>query len=113
MSVHLPSPPAVSHDQREEQIETILASARAIPYPLIIAGDFNARWVGALFEKAGFAWLTKDLPGTTAVLWMRKKFDHVFARGFAPALGGASAGVGDAKGSSDHHPVWVKVRVVR
>ena len=111
MSVHLPSPPAVSHDQREDQIETILASARSIPHPLIVAGDFNARWVGSLFEKAGFAWPTKNLPGTASVLWMRKKFDHVFARGLAPAPDGRAAGVGDAKGSSDHRPVWVRLQM--
>ena len=113
MSVHLPSPPAVSHDQRENQIETILVSARSIPHPVIVAGDFNARWVGSLFEKAGFAWPTKNLPGTASVLWMRKKFDHVFVRGLAPARDGQPAGVGNARGSSDHHPVWVRLQIVR
>jgi endonuclease/exonuclease/phosphatase family metal-dependent hydrolase len=112
MTLHLPAPLGLSHDDRQRQVETIIESARSINDPLIIAGDFNARWVGSIFEKTGFTWLTKDQPGTTAVLWMRKKFDHVFARGFAPAPGGASAGVSDANGSSDHHPMWVKLRFV-
>jgi endonuclease/exonuclease/phosphatase family metal-dependent hydrolase len=112
MAVHLSAPLALSYDERRRQVETIIASARPITDPVIVAGDFNARWVGSLFEKAGFGWLSKTLPGTAAFLWMRKKYDHVFARGFEPAPGGPPAGVGDARGSSDHHPVWVKLRFV-
>lgn len=112
MTLHLPAPLGLSYDDRQHQVETIIESARSVTDPLIVAGDFNARWVGSLFEKAGFTWLTKDLPGTTVVLWMRKKFDQMFARGFAPSSGAASAGVGDAKGPSDHHPVWVRLRFV-
>ena len=110
MSLHLSAPLALSYEDRQEQVESILEHAKSIADPLIVAGDFNARWVGELFEKAGFDWLSKALPGTASGLGMRLKYDHVFARGFKPAPGGPSAGVGDAKGSSDHHPMWVRLQ---
>ncbi len=109
MSVHLPSPGGASYDQRREQVEAILASAAAIDGPLVIGGDFNAGWIGSLFEKAGFTWPTKDLPGTRSMLWMKLKLDHIFVRGARPAGGGPAAGVVDAGGASDHAPLWVRL----
>jgi len=111
MSVHLPSPGGASYDQRREQVEAILASAAAFDGPLVIGGDFNAGWIGSLFEKAGFTWLNEDLPGTKSMLWMKLKLDHIFVRGLQPAGGGPAAGVEDAGGASDHKPVWARLAI--
>jgi endonuclease/exonuclease/phosphatase family metal-dependent hydrolase len=110
MSVHLPSPFGASDADRRDQVDAILASARSIDGPLIVAGDFNARWVGTRFEQAGFRWLNKDQPATASFLAIGLKLDHVFARGFGPAADAASAGVADGRGASDHRPLWVRVQ---
>jgi len=111
MSVHLPSPAGVSYDQRREQVEVILARAASIDGPLVVAGDFNARWVGSLFEKAGFTWLDRDLPGTRSLLWFRLRLDHVFVRGLRLSDDRPAAGVADAGGASDHRPMWVRLQL--
>ena len=110
-SVHLPSPGGASYDQRRDEIEAIVAWAAAIDGPLVIGGDFNARWIGSLFEKAGFAWVNRDLPATRSLLGIGQKFDHLFARGFGPLGDGPAAGVEDAGGASDHKPVWARLAI--
>jgi len=113
MSVHLPSPVGANYDERVDQIDTILASARAIEGPLVVGGDFNAGWVASYFEKAGFTWLNKHLGGTASVLWMTKRLDYMFVRGMRPAENGAPAGISDNKGASDHKPLWVRLQFER
>jgi endonuclease/exonuclease/phosphatase family metal-dependent hydrolase len=111
MSVHLPSPAGVSYDERREQVEVILARAASIDGPLVIGGDFNAHWIGSLFEKAGFTWLNKDLPGTRSLLWMKLQLDHVFVRDLRLSDDRPAAGVADAGGASDHKPLWVRLHL--
>jgi endonuclease/exonuclease/phosphatase (EEP) superfamily protein YafD len=49
-------------------------------------------------------WLTRDIGRTTAYF----SFDHVLARGLEPGVG-VNAGVArEAKGVSDHLPVWAR-----
>ncbi len=111
MSVHLPSPGGASDDERRDQIEVLLASAASIDGPLVIGGDFNAGWIGPLFEKAGFTWVNKDQPGTRSFLGIGLKLDHVFVRGLRPRGGGPAAGVADARGASDHKPLWARLEL--
>jgi len=113
MSVHLPSPGGVSDDERRDQIEALLASAAAIDGPLVIGGDFNASGVGAPFEKAGFTWVNKDLPGTRSFLGRALRLDHIFVRGLRPGSGAPAAGVADARGASDHKPLWARLSSIR
>jgi len=111
MSVHLPSPVSALHDERREQVEAILARAASIDGPVVIGGDFNAGWIGTLFEDAGFAWLNKDLPATRSLLGIGQKLDHLFARGVELADDGPAAGVADPEGASDHKPIWVRLAI--
>jgi len=112
MSVHLPSPVSALHDERRELVEAILASAASIDGPVVIGGDFNAGWIGSLFEEAGFTWLNRDLPATRSLLGIGQKLDHIFARGLRPATDGPKAGVADAGGASDHRPLWARLELL-
>jgi endonuclease/exonuclease/phosphatase family metal-dependent hydrolase len=110
MSVHLPSVIGVSYDERREQVESVLAIAAAVDGPVLIGGDFNASWIGSLFERAGFSWLNKDLPGTLSVLGIGYRVDHVFIRGLTTVADGPAVGLADARGASDHKVVWARLQ---
>jgi endonuclease/exonuclease/phosphatase family metal-dependent hydrolase len=104
-SVHLETPFGISHGQREEQARTILDDAATSTDAVIVAGDFNSRWIAADFERAGFRWLTKDVGGTIhAYQW-----DHVFVRGLPVPAKPRAGRVHDTHGVSDHRPVWVEI----
>ena len=109
-SVHLPAPMSIDETQRRAQVQRILESADRRPGPVIVAGDFNSRAVGPWFERDGFAWTTKDLPGTSRGPGFWLSFDHLFVRGMGAAGGNASTGYVEAPGISDHRPVWVRLR---
>jgi endonuclease/exonuclease/phosphatase family metal-dependent hydrolase len=100
-SVHLGSPVGFSGGQRREQAEAVLADAMRSSDPVVIAGDFNSKSVGRVFESAGFAWPTKGVGKTVG--WF--SFDHIFSRGLGGD--GKAAGVArEVKDASDHRPVW-------
>jgi endonuclease/exonuclease/phosphatase family metal-dependent hydrolase len=102
-SVHLSADAEMSRRKRLDQVRALIRHARGAKGPVVMAGDFNDRLaVGYVYESAGYEWASRDLPAT--VSWFT--WDHVFARGLRlPALD--RRGVGDARGSSDHRPVWV------
>ncbi len=104
-SVHVETQLRLGGSARRDQVEAILQDASGSPDPVIIAGDLNSRGLAPLFEKAGYAWLTRDVHDTVG--WF--DFDHVFARGLRPA-GSPAAGVEDNRGASDHRPVWAVLR---
>ena len=89
--------------QQNDQVRALLRDA-AGSGPALIAGDLNRRGLGALFEAAGWRWITRDV-GRTHLVW---SFDHVFIRGFdgAPAKAGT---VPAALEASDHKAVWAEV----
>jgi endonuclease/exonuclease/phosphatase (EEP) superfamily protein YafD len=107
-SVHLPAPGAVSSDERHEQVRLILNDAAGSTDAVVIGGDFNSRSVGNWFEKAGYHWLTKNLPGTARRFGIWWSLDHVFARGLKPE--GDGAGFVESAGTSDHRVVWARLR---
>ena len=109
-SVHLPASGAVSSDDRREQVRIILDDAASSTDAVVIGGDFNSRSVGKWFEKAGYHWLTRDLPGTSRRFGIWWSLDHVFARGLGPAGGGGTAGFVESAGTSDHRVVWARLR---
>jgi endonuclease/exonuclease/phosphatase family metal-dependent hydrolase len=101
-SLHLSADAEMSRPKRLEQLRALIAEAD--PHErVVVAGDFNDRAaVGALFESAGYEWVSRDLPATVAHLFT---WDHIFARGLRlPALD--RRGVAKNLGSSDHRPMW-------
>ena len=111
-SVHLPSPLAISGGSRREQLRVLAADAATENGPVVIAGDFNSHGTVEELAKAGFAWLTRDVGGTTRFSLLgiglaSLSYDHVLARGLRRAPGEDAVGVvEDNRGASDHKPVW-------
>jgi endonuclease/exonuclease/phosphatase family metal-dependent hydrolase len=85
------------------QVRALLLEA-AGPGPSLVAGDLNRKGLGALFQAAGWRWITQDV-GRTHLIW---SFDHVFVKGFdgGPARAGS---VQAALTASDHRAVWAEV----
>ena len=111
-SVHLPSPLAVSGGSRKEELRVLAADAAAAAEPVVIAGDFNSHDKLSEMEKAGFAWVTRDVGDTTRFRFLGLdlaglSYDHVLTRGFDVAPGKDAIGVvADNRGASDHRPIW-------
>ena len=100
-SVHLATQIENGSGSRHDQARTILADAAAYPR-VVISGDMNSHGIGNEFRKAGFLWPTEHNPPSHHFF----KFDHVFLKGLAPLDSGATGVVHDARGASDHRPVW-------
>jgi endonuclease/exonuclease/phosphatase family metal-dependent hydrolase len=99
-SVHLETFGGIASVDRQRQAAALIRDAR--PYErVIVAGDFNSRVVGEVFEWYGFRWVTRDLGSTISFF----AWDHVFVRGLPLARSGAGI-VRDNRGASDHLPVW-------
>lgn len=101
-AVHLETPVQISDAKRRDQALAVVSDAADWRGPVVIAGDFNSEGIGLLLERQGYAWLTK-LVGPT-VAWF--SWDHVFVRGLAPARPPSAGVLPDARGASDHRPVW-------
>ncbi len=101
-AVHLETPVQIGEAARRDQALAVLADAADWPGPVVIAGDFNSEGIGLLLARRGYAWLTRGVGPTVA--WF--SWDHVFARGLAPARPSSAGVVRDVRGASDHHPVW-------
>lgn len=103
-SVHMATRIEITPRQRNDQMRALLADADRWNTKVIIGGDLNDRAPSFVAVERGYAWLTEALPGTTA----GGRLDHLFVRGWntAPATSGT---VPDARGASDHRPVWATV----
>lgn len=104
-SVHLETPFALGDRERRDQVRAILADAAGSPDPVIIAGDLNSHGLGAMFEAAGYAWPTARVGPTIALF----SWDHIFIRGLDRDAAAGAGTVRDARGASDHRPVWVEM----
>ena len=104
-SIHLETQASIAPDEREDQAEAILADAARAAEPVILAGDLNSHDIGEYFARRGFRWLTQSF-GETIMLW---SWDHLLVRGFGrDAI--RSVGVErNARGASDHRPVWAVI----
>lgn len=105
VSAHLETPFGISRRQRHDQARTIVEDARQSRYPVIVAGDFNSRWIASDFERAGFRWATREVGGTFR--WF--EWDHVFVLGVPVPEHPRAGRVRDTKGASDHRPVWAEI----
>ena len=108
-SLHLPGPLSIGMEERREQVQRVLDAARRHPGPVIVAGDFNSRSVGAWFEQDRFVWVTKALPGTSRGPGFWLSFDHLFARGLSAAAATPAVGYVETPGVSDHRAVWARL----
>jgi endonuclease/exonuclease/phosphatase family metal-dependent hydrolase len=105
-SVHLEAPLGATPGQRRDQAAAVAEDARRFPGPVVVAGDFNNRdLVGALFEREGFTWVTRELVGT--ISWFA--WDHVFVRGLVPSDPRSSGVALKNNGASNHRPIWADV----
>lgn len=101
-STHLGTPADISPAARRTQLRTIIADAT--PYRhVIIGGDMNSSVVGGVAAEAGYVWPTGSGPWTTSF----GRWDHVYLRGLAIPDSGSTGTVRNARGSSDHLPIWV------
>lgn len=99
-SVHLETIGGIAAVNRQRQAAAVIKDAARYPR-VIVAGDFNSRAVGDVFEWYGFRWVTRDLGSTISFF----AWDHVFIRGLDVARKKAGI-VRDNQGASDHLPVW-------
>jgi endonuclease/exonuclease/phosphatase family metal-dependent hydrolase len=101
-STHLGTMGDLAPAARREQLRAILDDAA--PYPhAVIGGDMNDEGVGRVARQLGYAWPTQHGPAT-AILG---RLDHIFVRGLGTPDSGGAGTVLDARGSSDHLPIWV------
>jgi endonuclease/exonuclease/phosphatase family metal-dependent hydrolase len=111
-SLHLPSPLAISGGSRKEQLRVLAVDAAASDHPVLMAGDFNSHGKVAELERAGFAWLTRELGDTTRFSLLGipitgLSYDHFLAKGLRLAPGAGTMGVvADNHDASDHLPIW-------
>jgi endonuclease/exonuclease/phosphatase family metal-dependent hydrolase len=104
-STHLGTMSDVSPSARRDQLRAILADATTYPQ-VVVGGDMNDEGVGQTARELGYDWPTQHGPATTKL----GRLDHIFVRGFDRS-GERSGTVLDARGSSDHLPVWVIVEL--
>jgi endonuclease/exonuclease/phosphatase family metal-dependent hydrolase len=108
-SAHLGTPTDIRPASRRDQARVIMEDASAFPL-VIVAGDMNSHGIGKEFLAQGFAWPTEHNGWTTTFF----NWDHVFLKGFAPALLAAQKSAGvvrDTLQTSDHDPVWAVARL--
>jgi endonuclease/exonuclease/phosphatase family metal-dependent hydrolase len=103
-SAHLGMFTEIGPGSKRDQVETILADAAAHER-VIVLGDMNSHGIGEAFQRAGYDWPTEHNPHTIRY-W---NWDHVFLKGVRLAHDGATGVVADARGASDHRPVWAVV----
>ncbi len=108
-AVHLETMVRLSDAKRWDQARTVIADAADFEGPVVIAGDFNSYGIGAQMEQAGFEWVTEWVGPTISFL----SVDHIFARGLAPAVPHSARALRDARGASDHRPVWAVLEAER
>jgi endonuclease/exonuclease/phosphatase family metal-dependent hydrolase len=100
-SAHLGTPLDIGAGARRDQLRAVLADAARYDR-VVIGGDMNDGGVGAVAAAAGYAWPTARGPRTTRL----GRWDHIFLRGLTAPDTLAAGTVLDARGASDHRPVW-------
>lgn len=101
-STHLGTPADIGPAARRRQFQTIIDDAARHRH-VIIGGDMNSSVVGKIAAEAGYIWPTRSGPWTTRF----GRWDHVYLRGLTVPDSGSNGTVRNARGSSDHVPIWV------
>lgn len=97
-------------EERQEQINAILADLPDGEQLVIVGGDFNTLTPGSMeslaeqFEQAGLSRGGSEAGPTIGVGSVGLTLDHMFSRG----LSEAAAGVWSEAKASDHNPLWVR-----
>jgi endonuclease/exonuclease/phosphatase family metal-dependent hydrolase len=104
--LHLETPFGASDDDRRAQARAVLADLAEWAGPVAVAGDFNGKSGARELASAGFQWLTRNVHNTS---W-RFDFDHILVRGLCATASPPAARGPDARGISDHRPVWTVVQ---
>jgi endonuclease/exonuclease/phosphatase (EEP) superfamily protein YafD len=102
-AVHFGNMREILPSQQSDQVRALLREATGTG-PALVAGDLNRKGLGALFQAAGWRWITRDV-GRTHLIW---SFDHVFVKGFDGAATRAGS-VRSALTASDHRAVWADI----
>ena len=100
-STHLGTIADVGAGGRRDQLRAIIADAAEYPL-VVIGGDMNSGAVGRVARAAGYTWPTERVPRTTRF----GRWDHIFLKGLTRPDGGTAGTVLNARGASDHRPVW-------
>lgn len=103
--------PTLSSAKRLRQVAGIgHAASEWEEDPLIIGGDFNTvtrrgiNAVSARLEAIGAHRMSSQAGPTLRRAGRDFTLDHIYAR----SIVGRSSGVVDARGASDHHPIWAR-----
>lgn len=100
-SIHLGTMMGLAPAARRDQLRAVLADAERYPR-VVIGGDMNDAGVGRIAREMGYTWPTERGPYTTPV----GRLDHIFLKGLASPDSAGAGTVLDARGASDHLPVW-------
>lgn len=92
--------------QQNAQARAVLLDAAGYGGPAVLAGDFNRKGIGRMFQAEGWSWITRDV-GPTHWIW---SFDHVLTRGW-PSGETRAGSVRAALRASDHRAVWAEASV--
>ncbi len=103
-SVHMGTFVGNGPHARREQFAAVLADADRYAH-VVVAGDFNSGSVPEVALPRGYTWPTRHL-GHTSWLW---DMDHVLLKGVAVAGDSGTGVIHDARGASDHRPVWARI----
>jgi endonuclease/exonuclease/phosphatase family metal-dependent hydrolase len=107
-STHLATPMDISPAARRNQLRAIIADAARYQH-VVLGGDMNDYAIGSVARNLGYSWPTRRGPPTTRF----GRWDHIFFKGLMSPETGASGTLSNARGSSDHLPVWAVGELVR
>jgi len=104
-SIHLATWVELGPNARRDQARAVAHDAEHFHGPVIAAGDFNAKSPAEALAESGFDWLTADVGGTNQL----GSLDHILVRKLKVARERFVGKAPDARGASDHVPVWARI----
>ena len=105
-STHFGTPMDLGTEGRIAQLRAILDDAARFD-AVVVGGDMNSKDIGRVARETGYLWPTDTIPSSTAA----GRLDHFFLRGIAVVDSGGAGTVRIPRTISDHHPIWVRVRL--
>jgi endonuclease/exonuclease/phosphatase family metal-dependent hydrolase len=100
-SLHLGTMAGLAPAARRDQLQAVLADAGRYPR-VVLGGDLNDPAIGRIVRDMGYTWPTQRGPATTRV----GRLDHILFKGLTVPDSAAAGTVLEARGASDHLPVW-------